>query len=107
MAAAANFEGWQSMSHKTKNPTRHALLPGFGPKSTQALAKIGITTVEQLNARDAYEIYACLKQNVSGTSRNFLYGIIAAQEQKDWREIAKSRRTEILLRLDELGLAPK
>ena len=82
------------------------LIPGFGPKSTEALAKIGITTIHQLRAREAYEVYADLKQQVPGTSRNFLYAIIAAQENLDWREVAKMRRTEILLRLDEMGLAP-
>lgn len=82
------------------------LIPRFGPKSTEALAKIGITTMQQLRARDAYEVYANLKKQVPGTSRNFLYAIIAAQEDLDWREVAKTRRTEILLRLDEMGLAP-
>jgi DNA transformation protein len=86
---------------------RPTLVPGFGPKSTEALAKIGITTIEQLRERDAYDIYASLKQHVAGTNRNFLYGIIAAQEQLDWREVAKTRRTEILLRLDDMGIAPK
>ena len=83
------------------------VIPGFGPKSTQALAKIGITTIAQVRERDAFDIYAELKRHVPGTSRNFLYGIIAAQEDLDWREVAKTRRTEILLRLDDMGIAPK
>lgn len=89
------------------NDSRPTLVPGFGPKSTEALAKIGITTIKQLRECDAYEVYANLKKHVPGASRNFLYGIIAAQEEIDWREVAKTRRTEILLRLDEMGLAPK
>ena len=86
--------------------SKSALIPGFGLKSTEALAKIGITTIHQLRTRDAFEVYANLKKQVPGTSRNFLYAIIAAQEDLDWREVAKTRRTEILLRLDEMGLAP-
>lgn len=89
---------------KTPRPTP---MPGFGPKSTEALAYIGITSIEQLRERDAFDTYARLKQHAAGTSRNFLYAILAAQEQSDWREVARTRRTEILLRLDEMGLAPK
>ena len=56
---------------------------------------------------DPFEVYAHLKKIDPGTSRNFLYGLIAVQEDLDWREVARTRRTEILLRLDEMGLAPK
>jgi len=84
-----------------------ASLPDFGPKSTLALAKIGITTVDQLRALDPFEVYAQLKLQVPGTSLNFLYALIGAQEHIDWREVAQTRRTEILLRLDDMGIAPK
>lgn len=83
------------------------VLPGFGPKSTQALAAIGIRSIEQLQALDPYEVYRRLRSEVPGTSLNFLYGLIAAVEHGDWRDIQKTRRTEILLRLDEMGIAPK
>lgn len=83
------------------------ILPGFGPKSSQALVKIGITTAEQLCALDPYDVYAQLKIEVPGTSMNFLYGLIAATEGSDWREVCRTRRSEILMRLDDMGLAPK
>jgi len=82
-------------------------LPGFGPKTTQALAAVGIHTIEQLKSSDLYEVYRKLKEKVPGTSLNFMYGLIAAVESCDWREVHRTRRTEILLRLDELGIAPK
>jgi DNA transformation protein and related proteins len=82
-------------------------LPGFGLKCTLALQAIGITSIEQLRSLDPYEVYAQLRVKVPGTSRNFLYGLIGAIEQCDWREVAKMRRTEILMRLDDMGLAPK
>ena len=81
-------------------------MPGFGPRSTAALASIGIASLEELRRRDPYEVYAALRKRVPGTSMNFLYGILAAVEGGDWREIQKNRRTAILLRLDELGIAP-
>ncbi len=82
-------------------------LPGFGPKSTRALAAIGIHSVEQLEKLDLYDVYRRLKDEIPGTSLNFLYGLIAAVERRDWREVQKTQRTEILLRLDEMGIAPK
>ncbi len=81
-------------------------LSGFGPKSTEALAQIDIFSLEQLKAMDPYEIYVRLKKSVPGVSLNFLYAIIAAQEGGGWRDVQRTRRTAILLRLEELGLAP-
>lgn len=83
------------------------VIPGLGPKSTQALAVIGIRTLEELKARDVYDVYRELKMKVPGTSLNFMYGLIAAVEGGDWREVSRLQRTEILLRLDAMGLAPK
>lgn len=38
---------------------------------------------------------------------NLLYALMGAQEDRDWREIARERRSEALLRLDDMGLAPR
>lgn len=83
------------------------LLPGFGPKSSQALASIGIHSIQELKSRDLYDVYRQLKEKVPGTSLNFMYGLIAAVEGRNWREVQRLNRTEILLRLDEMGIAPK
>ena len=82
-------------------------LKGLGPKSSAALRSIGIATIEELRARDPFDVYALLKAKVPGTSLNFLYGLIGAVEDVHWQEIKRTRRTEILLRLDEMGIAPK
>ena len=37
-------------------------------------------------------------------SVNLLYALIGAVENRDWREVARSERTTILLRLEEMGL---
>jgi DNA transformation protein len=52
-------------------------------------------------------VYRELKQRDPATSLNFLYGLIAAVEHCHWREVQRTRRTTILLRLEEMGLAPK
>jgi DNA transformation protein len=83
-----------------------AALRGLGPKSAAALQRIGISTAAELRSRDPFEVYAQLKANVPGTSLNFLYALIGAVEDRPWQEIKRHHRTEILLRLDEMGLVP-
>lgn len=82
-------------------------LKGFGKKTEEILPKVGISTVEEFMAADPFEVYKQLKESVPGISLNALYAMIGAQEGVDWREIAKTRRTEILIILDDLGLAPR
>ncbi|MCX7208592.1 MAG: TfoX/Sxy family DNA transformation protein [Proteobacteria bacterium] len=82
-------------------------LKGLGPKSRYILAKIGIDTAEQLRAADAFDVYARLHQVMPNVSLNMLYALIGAQEELPWQQIKNERKTEILLRLDDMGLAPK
>ena len=87
-------------------------LKGLGPKSATQLAQIGISTVEDIMQTDAYEIYARLKKHSPTTSLNMLYAIMGAQENIHWQSIAKNRKMEILMRLDDMSqkdkrLAPK
>jgi DNA transformation protein len=82
-------------------------LKGFGPRSSEALNAIGIQTAEQLRASDPFELYRQLKSYDTNTSLNFLYAIIGAIEDVHWLEVKCTRRTEILLRLEEMGLAPR
>lgn len=84
-----------------------ASLKGLGPKSSAALRTIGISSIEDLRAQDPFDVYAELKAKVPGTSLNFLYGLIGAIEDVHWQEIKKTRRTAILLRLEEMGIAPR
>ena len=80
-------------------------LNGLGPQSEKMLQQVGIQSVEDFMRRDPYNLYQQLHKK-GLANLNFLYAIIGAQEGVHWQEIARTRRTEILLRLDELGLAP-
>ncbi|WP_373975539.1 TfoX/Sxy family protein [Chitinibacter sp. SCUT-21] len=82
-------------------------LKGLGPKSREILAKIGIETAEQLQNADAFDVYQRLQQVMPNVSLNMLYALIGAQENVHWQTIKGERKTEILLRLDDMGLAPK
>ncbi|CCO48637.1 putative TfoX N family protein [Vibrio nigripulchritudo SOn1] len=91
----------------SKGEKRLRDLKGFGPKSEEILATVGIHSVDDFMLADSYELYAKLKEKVKGTGLNSIYAIIGAKENIDWREVAKQRKTEVLMRLDEMGLAPK
>jgi DNA transformation protein len=89
-----------------KPPKRLRDLNGFGPKSEEIFAKIDIHTVEDFMAVDPYELYAQLKP-MKGIGLNSIYAIIGARENLSWLEVANTRKMEILMRLDDMGLAPK
>jgi len=82
-------------------------LKGFGPKSEEILAIVEIYTVEDFMGVDPFELYAKLKVNVKGTGLNSIYAIIGARENIHWQEVASTRKTGILMKLDDMGLAPK
>jgi len=89
-----------------KPPKRLRDLNGFGPKSEEIFAKVDIHTVEAFMAIDPYELYAQLKP-MKGIGLNSIYAIIGARENLSWLEVANTRKMEILMRLDDMGLAPK
>lgn len=82
-------------------------LKGFGPKSEDILAEVGVYCVDDFMAIDPFELYKQLKLNVKGTGLNSIYAIIGAREGIHWQEVARTRKEEILYRLDDMGLAPK
>ena len=89
-----------------KPPKRLRDLNGFGPKSEEILANVNVHTVEGFMAIDPYDLYAKLKP-MKGVGLNSIYAIIGARENISWLEVANTRKTEILIQLDDLGLAPE
>lgn len=81
-------------------------LNSFGPRSEEILAEVGIHSVEDFMAIDPYELYAKIKP-LKGMGLNSIYAIIGARENISWIEVKNTRKAEILMRLDDLGLAPK
>jgi DNA transformation protein and related proteins len=82
-------------------------LRGLGPASVQMLASVGITSAAQLRKADLYQLYARIKAGYPRTSINLLYAMMGAVDDVDWRDVAKDRRTEVLIRLEDMGLLPK
>lgn len=87
-------------------PKRLKDLNGFGPRSEEILAEVGIHSVEDFMAIDPYDLYARLKP-MKGMGLNSIYAILGARENVSWLDVKKTRKTEILMRLDDLGIAPK
>lgn len=75
-------------------------LRGLGPKSRAWLARVGITNAAQLRQADAVAVYLRIKSLEPAASLNLLWALIGAQEGRDWREVARERRTDLLLELD-------
>ncbi len=82
-------------------------LRGLGPKSREMLARVGVTTATELQASDPFTLYARIKAIEPAASLNLLYALIGAIENRDWREVARDDKTRILMRLDDVGIAPK
>lgn len=93
------------MTRSVRRPV--SALKGLGPRSVEHLAMIGIHSVEELLARDPFEVYAQLKATIPGMSLNALYALIGAVEDRNWQDIKRERRGEILMRLDQMGIAPE
>lgn len=91
---------------KDRECTEIGDLPGLGPKSVSMLKTIGIHSLHEFRQQDPFEVYAKVKAMDSAVSLNLLYALMGAQELKSWKDIAQTRRTEILLRLDDMGIAP-
>ena len=89
-----------------KKPKRIRDLNSFGPRSEEILADIGIHSVDEFMAVDPFELYARLKP-LKGMGLNSIYAILGARENVSWIEVKNTRKMEILMRLDEMGLAPK
>ena len=82
-------------------------LQGLGAKSEKIFSNVGIHSVDDFLAINPFELYRKLKQADKSTGLNSIYAIIGAREGLHWQEIARTRKEEILYRLDDMGLAPK
>jgi DNA transformation protein and related proteins len=91
---------------RTSQGTEPALseLRGLGPRSVGMLVEAGINTPAKLRQAELYKLYQRIKIKHPRTSLNLLYAMMGAVDNVDWRDIAKERRSEILMRLDDMGL---
>jgi DNA transformation protein and related proteins len=105
-ASKAKVERTTRPAEHTRSDDNAALsqLRGLGPASVTMLVSVGITTAAQLRQADLYPLYARIKAQHPHTSINLLYAMMGAVDEMDWRDVAKERRTEVLMRLEDMGL---
>lgn len=76
-------------------------LKGLGPKSSEMLAKAGITSFSQLRKLGSVAAYVRTKRANRGASLNLLWALESALCGQHWQEVAREYRTSLLLAVDE------
>jgi DNA transformation protein len=102
-----NSDAMSSSNTNDSSKKRIRDLKGFGPKSEEIFAKVDIHSVDDFMKAEPFALYATLKREIKGTGLNSIYAIIGAREDLHWQEVARTQKSEILMRLDDMGLAPK
>lgn len=73
---------------------------GLGPRSAIMLAKVGITTLAQLQEMGSVAAFMLVRQNDSRASLNLLWGLESALTGISWQEVSRVHRSSLLLALD-------
>lgn len=76
-------------------------LTGIGSKSREMLEAAGITSLSQLNAMGSVDAYLLVKRAGCEPSLNFLWGLEALLSDEHWLEVARNRRLELLMALED------
>lgn len=82
-------------------------LDGIGPKSREMLQAAGITSLSQLNTIGSVDAYILVKNAGCNPSLNFLWGLEALIADEHWLDVARNRRLELLLALEDAEEARK
>lgn len=75
--------------------------PNIGPKSADALARAGLTTLAQLQQMGAVAAYVKVKSANANVTLNMLWALEGAISGLPWRVVANEHRTSLLLALEE------
>lgn len=92
------------MSAKTDKP-----FPGIGPKSGEMLRAAGITSLSQLREIGSVRAFVMVKRVAEREpglnfkpSLNFLWGLEGLLAGERWQDVARLRRTSLLMALEEV-----
>ena len=78
-----------------------AELKSLGPKSSEILARVGITTLGDLKKVGAVSAYVMAKRANKNVSLNLLWALESALTGEPWQKVAKLHRASLLLALEE------
>ncbi len=77
-------------------------LRNLGPHSETMLTKSGIVSEQRLRRLGAVAAYMAVKRAGAKPSLNLLWALEGALTNRDWKEIAKTRRLELLTELERV-----
>lgn len=80
-------------------------LRNLGPVSSEMLARAGIRSERQLRQLGAVAAFARVEARGLKPSLNLLYALEGALQDRGWKDVARQRRTDLLLALDDLRRA--
>lgn len=75
-------------------------LRNLGAYSEKMLAKAGIRTEKRLKALGAVKAYVAVRRAGAKPSLNLLWALEGAMTDRDWKDIARTRRLELLTELE-------
>ena len=70
-------------------------LPNIGPKSSQWLRDVGITTVAELKCLGPVVGFQLVRQREPNVSINLLWALAAGLESKDWRDLTVEQKNRL------------
>lgn len=82
-------------------------LRNLGPRSRDMLAAAGIRTIADLTARGAVHAWDDVRRCGQPASLNLLWALVGALEGRDWREVARHDRLELLTQIEAITEARK
>ena len=78
-----------------------AALPGLGPKSQAMLEAAGIDNLIELRKLGAVDAFLRVKKTGAKVSLNLLWGLESALSGEHWQQVARNRRLELLVQLED------
>ncbi|MCA9032686.1 MAG: TfoX/Sxy family protein [Planctomycetaceae bacterium] len=77
-------------------------LRNLGPKSSQWLREVGITTIAELERIGPVVAYRLVKQRQPTASLNLLWALAAGLEGQDWRKLNEATRKRLRKQAEDL-----
>lgn len=82
--------------------TELSKLRNLGPRSQQMLAAVGIHSAADLAARGAVRAWDDVRRQQGTVSLNLLWALVGALDGRDWREVARADRLDLLTQVEAL-----